>query len=152
MFNTGKQKLVIGLIIGGAIFTIFFAFPFYVATYNTFSFFVVLFGLGIAISGIIVGLKIAYGNDKNAPQKILDNAYIMNVIVTDRKGEYVFNADMHDPDDLKYVVQLSFPNGGKLELETTPLLLEGIGEGMTGKIAYQGKWLSRFEPYFRDMQ
>ena len=148
MFNTSKQRLVISLVIGGLIFTIFVAFPMFVAFYNFPTFLLILLGIAILCTGIIVGLKESHMDSSKQSISVENNAYIMNVLIVDRRGEPVFDIDLHDPNEPKYLVQIELQNRKKIELETSPHLLNGIGEGMRGRITYQGKWLSKFEPAF----
>lgn len=117
-----------------------------VAMANALGFILFLIPAAMVITGIYMGLSEKYGDNSKKPVQVVPDAYIMNIIVTDKSGEYVFNYDMFDPDELTYVIQVAMPGGRREEFETSPYLLEGIGEGMRGTVTFQGNWLSKFEP------
>lgn len=147
MFGTTQQKTVAGLIIFGIIAVI---------CGGGVSIFLRGITLLMPILGVLMifaGLYIGYQNTwgtKNAekPVRTAEGAYIMSILVTDRKGEMVFDPEFYEPKDLKYLVQIRFANGSKEEFETDPLVLSSLGEGMKGRAHFQGKWLCQFEPVY----
>lgn len=146
MFKTQKQKLVGALVVMGLI-TVVFSLPAVAITYNVGGLLIPVFGIGLVGAGVYIGLKETHGDNSTKPVERTENAYIMNVLVINSKGEQVFDPEMYDSNELKYIVQIAYPHGRKEEYETSPYLLSGIGEGMRGVATVQGNWLSKFEPY-----
>lgn len=120
--------------------------PMYALTLNRGLMVMCILGLVIAGIGLYIGLRDTHGDVSKLPVTVVDGAKIMNVLIVDKKGDHVFDPEMFDPDDLKYIVQVLMPNGRREEFETARQLLDYMGEGMTGRIAHQGRWLSKFEP------
>jgi hypothetical protein len=100
--------------------------------------------IGTIIYGLTKGLSMGIGANDKQPEESHDGAYIMNKLVVDRRGETVYDPDMHNPEDLKYLLQVQFETGRKSEFETSPLVFHGIGEGQKGTIVVQGRWVSQF--------
>lgn len=111
-----------------------------------------LIGVGMVIAGLMMGAGHAFGNDRRMPVQKAGPVYIVAVVMTDKRHEHVFDMTMHDPEDLRYFVQVRFPDGTARELETAYEVMAGVGEGLYGNITYQGKWLSSFERVLVDVQ
>jgi hypothetical protein len=111
-----------------------------------------LAGLGMVVVGLLMGAGHAFGSNRNMPEQKSGAVYVVAVVITDKRGEYVYDMSMHDPDDLRYFVQIRFPNGTAREFETAYEVATTVGEGLYGNITYQGKWLSSFERVLVDVQ
>lgn len=105
-----------------------------------------ILGLFVAFAGLMVGWKAAFADDSGKEPRDLEGAYIIAAFILDRKGDKVFDVDMHDPDDVRYYLQIRLTDGSAREVETAPGLFASIGEGMTGTATVQGRWLSGFVP------
>lgn len=144
MFNASQQKLVILLIVSGACVFLCGGFG-YATTLSNTNFVIVLVGLALAGGGIYYGFKTAGGDNASKPVETADHVYIMNILIINKRGDHVFDPEMYDPEELKHIVQIAMPGGRREEFETHPDVLATMGEGMRGRITYQGKWLNRFE-------
>lgn len=111
-----------------------------------------LAGLGLLIGGLMMGAGHAFGNDRRMPVQTAGPVYIVAVVITDKRHETVFDITMYDPEDLRYYVQVKFPDGTAREFETAYEVISTIGEGLYGTIRYQGKWLSSFDRVLVDVQ
>lgn len=146
MFGSSKQTIV-GLLVAGGLLVIVLGvmaapFLFFGAL------FIILIGLAMAGIGVYYGLTQTFGDDRKRPVTIEEGVYVMNIIVTDRQGEHVFNPEMFDDHEIRFFIQIAFPDGRREEFETNRHVAESMGEGMRGKITYQGKWMNQFEPHF----
>ena len=112
----------------------------------------VLLGLGLVITGLLMGGKEAFGNDRNKPQQRGGPVYIVACLTMNRQNDPIFDASIYDPDELRFYVQVKFADGTAKEYETAYEVMGTIGEGMWGYIVYQGKWLSSFEKILVDVQ
>jgi hypothetical protein len=106
-------------------------------------------GIGLIVGGLAQGWRGAFVNASKAPVQSANDVYVVAKMVMDKHHENVFDEDMHDPKDLRYLVQLQFPNGRRMEFRTAPEVFHSFGEGMRGTAQYQGDWLSRFQPVLR---
>lgn len=164
--NTGKQQQIIKFLVAGVLLVIIGPIvtvialagaPLQVIQRNDFGlmnaagFGVLMVLLGIVSFGVavVIGLKESLGKDDQKQVQKVDGTKIIAVIINTKRGEHVFDIDMYPPEDLKYFVQVQFPTGEKRELETHHTVLENCGEGMTGRVTFQGKWMSMFEPEFK---
>ncbi|MCB0825305.1 MAG: hypothetical protein KDC26_03885 [Armatimonadetes bacterium] len=164
--NTGKQKQIIGFIVAGILMVIIGPIvtvialagaPLQVVMHGDFGLMnaaglgilLVLLGIASFAAAVIVGLKESFGKDDKKPVQKVDGTRIIAVIMNTKRGEHVFDTDMYPPEELKYYVQVQFPTGEKRELETHHTVLANCGEGMTGRVTFQGKWMSMFEPEFK---
>ncbi|MES1147488.1 MAG: hypothetical protein ABUL49_01930 [bacterium] len=109
-------------------------------------------GVGLVITGLVLGGKEAFGNNAKKPMQRGGPVYIVACLVMDRKNEPVFDAEMYDVEDLRFYVQVKFADGTAKEFETAYEVMGTIGEGMWGYIVYQGKWLNSFERILVDPQ
>lgn len=106
--------------------------------------FIFLGGTGTLIYALATGLSFSMGANDKKPEERHEGAYIMNKLVVTRKGEPVYDADMHDPEEIQYLVQVEFANGRKTELKTSPEVFGSIGEGQKGMLLVQGRWINQF--------
>ncbi len=151
MFDVTQQKQVVALITIGFVITFIGGFV-YALTLGVIPLLLSFIGLGTAGWGIALGFKTAGADSANRPIEVADNAQIMNILVVNTRGEHVFDPEMYDPHELTYLVQILMPTGKRIEFETHPNSLETMGEGMRGRITYQGKWLNKFEPQFNEQR
>ncbi len=157
MFGIAEQKKVLWLLLGGlGIMSCGCCSGFFVsagATGNSFAgnLFLILFGmislfgLGLTIWGGVLAFQNSYGNSATKPMRVEHGVYIMNILILNRDGDHVFDPEMYPPEELKYIVQIALASGQRIELETHPLVVQTMGEGMRGTVTYQGNWLSKFE-------
>ena len=110
-----------------------------------FFFLVALGGLFSIGWGIAIGLQEAFGDDRKKPIENASGVLIIAKLVLDSKNDTVYDPDMYDEDEIQRLVQVQFANGRKEEFKASLTVFDTIGEGMKGKIIYQGKWLSSFE-------
>ena len=101
-------------------------------------------GLGLIVAGLAQGWKGAFVNAAKAPVQVEHEAYVVAKMVMDKNHQNVFEEDMHDPQDLRYYVQVLLKSGRRVELRTAPEVFHSFGEGMRGTAEFQGDWLSRF--------
>ncbi len=55
--------------------------------------------------------------------------------------------ELEQADDPHYFVRVGFGPGDVREFECVPQIYFSCGEGMTGEVEIQGKWLGKFIPY-----
>lgn len=103
----------------------------------------IIVGIALVGCGVFIGVR---RTTKKAVGPILgaDGAYIVNVSIEDRQGNPVFDADLHDPEDLRYFVRVRFPEGHVDEFRADSHHLASLGEGMTGTVEFKGDRLVRF--------
>lgn len=101
-------------------------------------------GLVLTIMGLASGWGEAFGDPSKKPVTRANNAYVIAKVVADKKANPVIDPEFHDPSELRYLVQMEVPARGKIEFETASEVFNLIGEGMSGDIVYQGRWLSQF--------
>lgn len=111
----------------------------------------IIFGIVMMVIGVILfiigmasGWGEAFGDPRKKPLRREMNVYVIAKYITDNKAEFIFDPEFHDPEELKHVVKLQFSGGQKVEFETSPQVFDDVGDGMSGDIVYQGKWLSQF--------
>lgn len=109
---------------------------------------VFLGGLGLLGFGLYYGWQhgSATGASKKPIERVAGTYIIGKLILTKRGGEQVFDPEMYDPDELQLLVQVRMPGKGKEELITEGIVFNSVGEGMTGTIVHQGRWLCQFIP------
>lgn len=110
--------------------------------------FFILVALGGLFSigwGIVMGLQEAYGDDSKKPVENASGVLIIAKLILDDKNDTVYDPEMYDPEDINRLVQVQFANGRKEEFKAHQVTFDSIGEGMKGKITYQGKWISSFQ-------
>jgi hypothetical protein len=103
-------------------------------------------GLVLVIVGLFVGIREGSGDNRDKPEQRVPQTYIIGKLVLDLKGEQVYDPDMYEPEELQLLVQVRMPGKRKEEFKTHPLVFNSIGEGMTGTVVFQGRWLSQFIP------
>lgn len=151
------QNLIAGLVIGGFVLTIGAAILFVVLTVlSSLHQFpeqlgvlipVVLFTLGVLSFAFAVGAgwKNVGFKDSSQPIAIEPNSYIVACFILNNKNDPVYDPDMFEPDEITYFVQIVFRNGDKHELTTSPEVFATLGEGLVGKVHFQGRKLLNFE-------
>ncbi|MBX3113501.1 MAG: hypothetical protein KF836_02955 [Fimbriimonadaceae bacterium] len=157
MMGERPQKLILGLVIGGFVLTIGAAILFVILTVlssaNQFPeqlgvvIPVVIFIAGVLCFAIAVGAgwKNVGFKDSSQPIAVEPNSYIVACFIVDKKNEPVYEPDMFEPDEITYIVQIAFRNGDKHELTTSPEVFATLGEGLVGKVHFQGRKLLNFE-------
>ena len=107
---------------------------------------IVLCAIGalLGLAGLFIGFRTAFAKDSSAPVIESQGAYLIACTIMDKRGDLVFEPQMYDPEELFYYVQVRLSDGTKLELRTVSEVFAGLGEGQTGTLSYQGKWLGQF--------
>ena len=146
MDDSDKQKTVVWMIIGGvaclptSIFLFFFG--------GLLGFvagpLLLLAGLVLIGVGIATGWGSAFGDPRKRPVQQASGVYVIAKVIVDDQAQHVFEPSVYNPDELKFLIQIRFPNGKSVEFETSPDVYDEVGEGMMGDILHQGKWLSQF--------
>lgn len=157
MYGERPQKIIVSLVVAGFVLTIGAAVAFVVFTVlSTSGDFpeqlavqipVVLFLGGIvAFAGaVFAGWKNVGFKDSSQPIAIEPNSYIVACFILDKKGDSVFDPEMFEPDEIEYMVQIEFRTGDKHEFKTSPEVFGTLGEGLVGKLHFQGRTLLKFE-------
>lgn len=147
MDDSGSQKLVVWMIVGGVlclpagVFTGLFG----GILGLIFGLFLAPAGLVLIIMGLAAGWGSAFGNPRKKPIQQASGVYVIAKIIVDDRSQPVMEPSVYSPDELKFLIQIRFPNGRSVEFETSPEVFDEVGEGMYGDIVHQGKWLSRFQ-------
>ena len=101
-------------------------------------------GIVLVVVGLATGWGEAFGDPNKKPVQRASNVYVVAKVVADRHAEPVIDPEFFDPADLRFLVQIEVQGRGKVEFETAPEVFSQIGEGMSGDIVYQGRWLNQF--------
>jgi hypothetical protein len=101
-------------------------------------------GVILVVVGLASGWGEAFGDPSKKPVQQATDVYVIAKVVADKRANPVVDPGFHDPDDLRYLVQINVQGRGKVEFETAGAVFDGIGEGMHGDIVYQGRWLNQF--------
>lgn len=148
--GSGKQKAISKLVlVGGGICLLGFfmlAVSFFLNIYFGVIFGMLLIPIGVVvvILGLATGWGEAFGDPSKKPIRREMNVYVIAKIIADSNAELVVDPEFYDPEELSHLVQIQFQGGRKVEFETAPEVYDEIGEGMSGDIIYQGKWLNQF--------
>ncbi len=101
-------------------------------------------GVVLAVIALASGWGEAFGDPSKKPVQRANDVYVIAKVIADKRANPVIDPEFHDPSELRYLVQFNIPGKGKVELETSGEVFNGVGEGMNGDIVYQGRWLSQF--------
>lgn len=157
MYGEKPQKLIVSLVVSGTVLAIgavvLFVIFTVMATNGDFPDNLVVVipamafvaGLICFIAATISGWKNVGFKDSSRPIVIEPNCYIISCFILNKQGDTVFDPDMYDPDEIRYMAQIEFRNGDKHELQTTNDVFSTLGEGLVGKVHFQGRKLLKFE-------
>lgn len=100
-------------------------------------------GFVCAVGALIYGLKISRGNPRNSPVRVASGVYVIAKLAEGKDGP-VYDIDVYDG-QVNLLVQVALADGTRLEFNTSREVFDTVGEGLRGKIVYQGRWLGQFE-------
>ncbi|MBL8048721.1 MAG: hypothetical protein JNJ45_08570 [Chthonomonas sp.] len=108
----------------------------------------VIMFLGGAVAlgyGLVKGLAYRDGVKANAPQGVINDAYIIGRYVLNMQNDIVDEGYLLDDLQYKYMVRVAMPDGRRLEMQTAEQVYFTVPENGTGRIYHQGTWITRFE-------
>ncbi len=106
-----------------------------------------LVGVGVLmlVAGLLYGLVSSRSNDAKKPIKKVQGVQIIAMLINNEDDQPIYDVNMYDPHELRCYVQIVMPDGERREFKTDYNLLQNMGEGLTGDITFQGRWLCSFE-------
>lgn len=100
-------------------------------------------GLAAMAFGVLAGYR-RLKRDQEAPMTQAENCRVVARFGINHLGEMLFTIEEVDISDLTYYVRIQMPDGRQAEFKTVWPVFSAAGEGMWGRIAYQGDWLAGF--------
>ncbi len=111
---------------------------------------VVLGGVGLTCYGIYAGYQVSGFGDLKRPPQTLQDVYVIAALIYDERNELVFDPEVRDAEDLRYLVKVGTKAGETFEFDTHADVFGCVGEGMRGDIIFQGNWLNQFTRQIRE--
>ena len=104
--------------------------------------------LGLGMTGYALYLMWWIPRSASLKTTISDypGVYVVSRFAFDRQQLMQFPTSHDEEMDLKYYVQIQWPDGRRAELRTRPETYFATGEGMIGTASIQGDWLGKFVP------
>jgi hypothetical protein len=104
-------------------------------------------GVVLLLGGLGYGLWIVK-NESSGPRRVVENFRVVARYAYDKNGFHLMDdGQIEFAEGPRFYVRGMTPDGVRLEYESSEAVWRQAGEGMTGEVELQGKWIGRFTPY-----